>query len=121
VGGGFGALPGATVGNRLGWIAGAGAATAGAAWVAFSGRHAEGIDRVNTALGIASEHLGRIAGMPPGDNDPDFIRDMVRHAQKHLNNAGKYLKYVRGRTQERLRREIDEMRQQIDRISGGLQ
>ncbi|MGH7466187.1 MAG: RHS repeat-associated core domain-containing protein, partial [Longimicrobiales bacterium] len=103
LGAGAGAVPGAAIGNRVGWVVGVGLATAGTVYMA--GRHSRGVDRVNTSVSIANEHLGRVAGMPPDDDDPQFVRDMVNHAQKHLNNAKKYIKDVSGKTRDQLKRQ----------------
>jgi hypothetical protein len=64
----------------------------------FSGRHRQAVNRVNKSLEIAAAHLGRIASMPPDQNDPDFVRDMLDHAQKHINNAKKNVENAVGRT-----------------------
>jgi hypothetical protein len=117
---GAGAIPGAAVGNRVGWVAGFAGATAGAGWIALSSRHSKGVEQANTSLGIAADHIARIGGMPPDDEDPDFISDMLKDAQKHLNNAEKYIRRVRGKTREDLQRQLDGLQKWVDNVRGGL-
>jgi RHS repeat-associated protein len=109
---GAGAIPGAVIGNRVGWVVGASAATVGAIYLA--GQHRLGADRVGTEISIAGEHMDRVAGMPPDDDDPRFVRDMVNHAQRHLNNAKKYVEKVSGKTRRELDRQIGDMQRRVD-------
>jgi len=52
--------------------------------------------------------------MPPDDDDPRFVRDMVNHAQKHRNNAKKYVENVSGKTRRELDRLIGDMQRRVD-------
>ena len=81
----------------------------------FSSPHSQGVDRVNTALEIINEHLGRAAAGPPNDNDPDrFKRDMANHARRHLENGRKYVEKVKGKMKKELQKQLDEAEKAID-------
>jgi hypothetical protein len=91
--------------------------------IAFAaGDQSRGVVRVNNSLEGAADHINRISQRgpgDPGDEDPNFIRDMLNHAQKHLNNAQKYIGRVRGKTRERLQEQIDDLQSWVDAARGG--
>lgn len=87
----------------------------GAIGAVFSSAHAKGVDRTNTSLNIAQEHLNRIGGLGPNDPDPSGKkRDWIKDAKKHLGNAQKYVEKVKGKTRDELQRRIDDVAKQID-------
>ncbi len=98
-------------------IGGALATTGVAVGLWLSGRHRQAVDRVETDLSIAGEHIDAAAGGPDnGDEDPNWVKDKLDDAQKHLNNARKHVEKAVGRTRRELERRIDEAQRQVDRL-----
>jgi hypothetical protein len=97
----------------------AGAAIAGATAIGnvLSGRHAAAVDRTVTSLDIAGSHIVDAATGPPnGDDDRNWVKDKLDDAQKHINNARKYVQKAVGRTRRDLEQQIDRAQQQVDRL-----
>ena len=75
--------------------------------------HKTALDRVNTDLVRATAHLVEAASGPPnGDEDPNWLKDKLDDARKHLNNARDHVRNaIRG---SRSRREAQD---RIDRAA----
>lgn len=76
--------------------------------------HARATSRVRTSLQIAQEHIDAAGAPPPGGEDPDWKNDKLKQAQKHLNNAKKYVKDVLGKTKAELEKQIEQDQQKLN-------
>jgi hypothetical protein len=73
--------------------------------------HQTALGRVQRSLEIANDHLGDAASGPPnGDEDPNWLKDKLDDARKHINNARRYVQdAIRGsRTRRDAERAIQE-------------
>jgi RHS repeat-associated protein len=89
-----------------------GAALGGA--LGYAG-HARAVGRTQTALDVARKHIDAASGPPPGGGeDPNWEEDKLKQAQKHINNARKYVKDALGKTRRQLERDIDNAQRALD-------
>lgn len=111
---GGGTLVGAGVGRAVGAAGAFVGATAGAVAIYFATSQARNVGRTEAQLDVARTHIDQIANLGPGDQDPDGKkRDWTKHAQRALNNALKYVERVRGKTQDALRDQINQLTQRL--------
>jgi hypothetical protein len=86
--------------------------------ILLSGRHRRAVSRTQTSLDIAGAHIAAAASGPPnGDEDPNWMKDKLDDARKHLNNARKYVKDALGKRREELQREIDRLQKLADDLA----
>jgi hypothetical protein len=80
----------------------------------FLTQQAHWTDKTNAQLNVALQHITQIEGLGPNDEDPEGKkRDWTKHAKKALNNARKFVEKVRGKTQDALKRAIDEAAERL--------
>jgi NAD(P)-dependent dehydrogenase (short-subunit alcohol dehydrogenase family) len=89
-----------------------GAAIGGA--LAYAG-HSRAVGRVERSLSTAEAHITAAAGPPPGGgDDPHWEEDKLKQAQKHINNARKYVKDALGKTRKELDQRIEDAQRAVD-------
>lgn len=77
------------------------------------------VNRAESQIDVALDHIGRVGNLGPDDRDPDGKkRDWLNHAGRALDNADKWAKKVKGRTGEGLRERIRSIRGLVDEMGG---
>lgn len=114
----FGLSPACIVAPQVCWAGAAavvrGIVTVGAMAGALYADHQTALGRVERSLDIANDHLGQAASGPPnGDEDPNWVKDKLDDARKHINNAKRYVQdAIRG---SRTRRDAERAIQEAER------
>jgi hypothetical protein len=114
----FGLSPACLVAPQLCWAGAAavvrGVVALGAMAGALYADHQTALGRVERSLEIVNDHLADAASGPPdGGEDPNWLKDKLDDARKHINNAKRYVKdAIRG---SKTRREAERAIQEADR------
>ena len=123
----FGLTPACVLAPQVCWAGAAavlrGIVSVGALAGALYADHKTALDRVNTDLDRATEHLVAGASGPDnGDEDPSWLKDKLDDARKHLNNARDHIRgAIRGsRSRREAQERIDEAAREYERLKQAL-
>lgn len=106
----------------VGQVVGTATLAAAAVWGISSGisamRNGELGDKARSLLKPAYEHVGKMGGLGPDDEDPNGKnRDWAGDARKAINNARKVVEKMKGKSQEALTKEINQLSEQLSQLA----
>ena len=106
----------------IGQVVGTATLAAAAVWGISNGisamRNGELGDKARSLLKPAREHIGKMNGLGPDDEDPNGKnRDWAGQARKAINNARNVVEKMKGKSQEALTKEINELSEHIAQLA----